>query len=533
MGIGFIELCRHFSEKAVNIYFSDEMSALFHDIKLITQEQSVFSNDFIYIGKTSMLQGEAKNLKNASLVLINDNSLSIEDFFINKLNVIEYKGTEDIFETCNQIRELFLEDVQLEHRKSALLKSFITGNGLDYIVNVASQTLNNPVVVIDISYKVLAYSSSMDMNDPVWMENIKKGYCSYDFIMAVKKMKSVQYGLKSGEPYEVVCKESPVPKLVSRIKIRGKYMGNVILLGCKQPFLPKDRELLALASDIIAEEMKKNSFYRNAYNVVYDDLVYDLLENNLRSRKVLEERMKSGNIRFGKRLSVFVLDISKYNSSGKNSGYLKDKFSALFSYNNLVYYNDMVVSIQDNEKLDMNSEFIQKARDLLIPNRIYLGISKEFSDIAECRKYYFQAVKAIEIGKIVCPENPLIFYSDIQLYDLLSSSHTPMDYKDFCHPVLITLREYDKKNHSDLYNTLFVYLKNNQSIQKTSEELFIHRNTMWYRMQKILDLVHVDFSNIENVLTLYMSYKITGYLDKIKARKVGKGSKDFQAIIQP
>lgn len=532
MSVGFIELCRHFSEKAVNIYFSDETSVFFHDVKLITREQSTFSNDFIYVGKTSMLQSEAKNLEKVSLILINDNNLSIEGFFINKLNIIECKNMEDIFEICNQTRELFFEDVQLEHRKSALLTSFITGNGLDHIVNVASQTLGNPVVLIDISYKVLAYSSSTDISDPVWIENIKKGYCSYDFIIAVKKMKSVQYGLKSGEPYEVVCKESPIPKLVSRIKIRGKYIGNVILLGCRKPFLPKDKELLALVSDIIAEEMKKNSFYRNTYNVVYDDLVYDLLENNLRSRRVLEERMKSGNIRFGKRLSVLVLDISKYTSSGKYSGYLRDKLNSLFSSSNSVYYNDAIVSIQDNEKLDMNSEFIQKVRDLLVPNRIYLGLSKEFSDIAECRKYYLQAVKAIEIGKIVCPENPLIFYSDVQLYDLLSSSHTPMDYKDFCHPVLITLREYDKKNHSDLYNTLFVYLKNNQSIQKTSEELFIHRNTMWYRMQKILDLVHIDFSNIENVLTIYMSYKITDYLDKVKARKVGRVRQDSQEMVQ-
>lgn len=531
MSIGFIALCRHFSEKAVNIYFSDERSVFFNDIKLITRDQSIFSNDFIYIGKTSMLESGAKNAENASFILINDNNMSIEDFFINKLNIIECKDAEDIFEICNQTRELFFEDVQLEHRKSALLKSFITGNGLDHIVNAASQALDNPVVVIDIGYKVLGYSSSMDISDPVWIENIEKGYCSYDFIIAVKKMKSVQYGLKSGEPYEIVCKESPIPKLVSRIKIRGKYMGNVILLGCRRPFLPKDKELLALASDIIAEEMKKNSFYRNACNVVYDDLVYDLLENNLRSRKILEERMKSGNIRFGKRLSVLVLDISKYNSSGKYSGYLRDKFTALFSYNNSVYYNDTIVSIYDAEKLDMNSEFIQKVKELLTPNRIYLGISKEFSDVVECRKYYLQAVKAIEIGKIVYPENPFIFYSDIQLYDLLSSSHTPMDYKDFCHPVLITLREYDRKNHSDLYNTLFIYLKNNQSIQKTSEELFIHRNTMWYRMQKILDLVHIDFSNMENVLTIYMSYKITGYLDKVKARKVGKARQDLQGLV--
>ncbi|MNC68173.1 Carbohydrate diacid regulator [compost metagenome] len=113
----------------------------------------------------------------------------------------------------------------------------------------------------------------------------------------------------------------------------------------------------------------------------------------------------------------------------------------------------------------------------------------------------------------------MVLYSDVQLYDMLSA-YTQNDYRDVCHPALLTLRDYDGKHHADLYHTLFIYLKNNRQLQKTAVELFIHRNTLRYRLQQISELIHVDLDNIDNVLKLYMSYKMTAYLDRL--REAGK-----------
>lgn len=518
MSVSFKVLCHYFSKKTKNIYWNDETNAFFNDAKLITNNQIAFKKHFVYIGKTSMLQKELKNIENSSFILINDNELSIKDFFINKLNIMEIKNSEDIFETYNEIRDFFIEDVELEHYNVTLLKAFITGNGLQYIVKVASEILGNPIILIDLSYKILAYSSIVDITDPLWSDNIKKGYCSYDFVIAVRKMKSVQSGLKSEDPYEVMCNDSSILKLVSKVKIGSKHVGNIILLEHNRPFLLKDKKMLTLTSEILAEEMKKSNFNKNSSNVVYEDFICDLLENNINDSKMIEERIKIGNIKLGKNLSLCVFDISQYNPYGKCPEYLSDSFYSLCSSNNPVFYNDNIVIINDNTKLNINSQFMKKIKEFLSTNRIYLGISRDFSDIEKCRKYYLQAVRAIEIGKILNPKNPLILYTEVQLYDLVSSSEAHMDYTDFCDKALNILMAYDKKNHSDLYNTLFIYLKNNQNNQKASEELFIHRNTMRYRMSKIVELIHIDFSNIENIFKIYMSYKIINYLDKARIR---------------
>lgn len=110
-----------------------------------------------------------------------------------------------------------------------------------------------------------------------------------------------------------------------------------------------------------------------------------------------------------------------------------------------------------------------------------------------------------------------MLYADVQLYDLLSP-HAQHDSRDVSHPALTVLREFDEKHHADLYHTLYSYLKNNQQLQKTADELFVHRNTLRYRLRQIDELIQLDLSQIDHVLRLYMSYQMTDYLEKLGGR---------------
>ncbi|CQR54007.1 PucR family transcriptional regulator [Paenibacillus riograndensis] len=515
MSISFEQLSRHFDKQAVRVHRNRRLEdGIYSDAVLITKSLTSFAPEFIYVGKRSMLPGNAANMENASLMLINDAELPVQEDVESSPNIIEFTAGEDVFEIYNQTRELFLEKAETEQAKATLLKAFAAGKGMDHIVSVAADILGNPVIVIDLSYKVLAYSDS-EITDPVWRDNLQKGYCSYDFIAAVQKMKSVQNGAKSGEPYEVFCSGSAAAKMVARIKIGDKPVGNLILLGTERPVHPRDRDLAAFAGEMVAAELQKNSFYRNSAHAVYDELIYDLLENHLSGKELVQERLRSGNIRLTGRLSVLVLDIVQYDASGKYNGYLRDRISTLFTAERQIFYNGHIVSIRERKLKAARMDCGPDIREFLTANQIRLGISSEFSDIADCRKYYLQAVKALEIGLIAMPADPVVLYSDVQLYDILSA-HTQGDYREVCHPALLTLREYDGKHHADLYHTLFIYLKNNRQLQRTATELFIHRNTLRYRLHQISVLIHVDLDNIDNVLKLYMSYKMTAYLDRLK-----------------
>lgn len=96
MKISFQQLCNYFSSKITNLYFNKNINQEFKDIKFITKNQNLFSEEILYVGKTSTLIESTRTLENISLLLINDNNFAISDFFINDLNIIEMSINEDI-----------------------------------------------------------------------------------------------------------------------------------------------------------------------------------------------------------------------------------------------------------------------------------------------------------------------------------------------------------------------------------------------------------------------------------------------------
>lgn len=60
----------------------------------------------------------------------------------------------------------------------------------------------------------------------------------------------------------------------------------------------------------------------------------------------------------------------------------------------------------------------------------------------------------------------------------------------------------------DLLKTLQVYLSHNGNMTETAKELYIHRSTLQYRLEKIEDLLQVDLDNAEHRFNLNMAIKL-------------------------
>ena len=54
-------------------------------------------------------------------------------------------------------------------------------------------------------------------------------------------------------------------------------------------------------------------------------------------------------------------------------------------------------------------------------------------------------------------------------------------------------------------NTVIAYVTNNMNLQKTAQELYIHRNTLNYRLMKLEKDFNLDLKNIRDLMILYLS----------------------------
>ena len=77
------------------------------------------------------------------------------------------------------------------------------------------------------------------------------------------------------------------------------------------------------------------------------------------------------------------------------------------------------------------------------------------------------------------------------------------------HPALRILNAYDQANRTELYRTLHCYLTNERNYDRTAEQMFIHRNTVKYRIERVAELTGVDLAEPEQRMLLLLSYALS------------------------
>ena len=77
-----------------------------------------------------------------------------------------------------------------------------------------------------------------------------------------------------------------------------------------------------------------------------------------------------------------------------------------------------------------------------------------------------------------------------------------------CHQNLLKLKAVDEKNKSEYMKTLKTYLDVNLSATRAAEELFIHRSTFLYRLEKIKEILQSDLDDPDEIFYLNFSFRL-------------------------
>lgn len=177
---------------------------------------------------------------------------------------------------------------------------------------------------------------------------------------------------------------------------------------------------------------------------------------------------------------------------------LSQKFSECIIFS----YQDAVIIIANTRSLTMDA-FLSSLKQLSKQYGYCAGASFPFQELKAMRTYYCQALLALRNGS----QTPGVV-NDCSVHSLLYMCQLLDRYAeiDLCHPSLEILRQYDQNHHTQLLHTLDVWLTNERSNSLTADCLSIHRNSLNYRLQKIRDLLNIDFDQPDLRLTLMISF---------------------------
>lgn len=178
----------------------------------------------------------------------------------------------------------------------------------------------------------------------------------------------------------------------------------------------------------------------------------------------------------------------------------------------LHYQNDVVLVIG----LKDSSLLLETLQSTINLKYYSLGISLPFKHWLELPVYYKQALFAMEEGQY----SPSIHYcQDYALEYLVSFIGDRNRALELCHPALMILEEYDQKQQTELFETLYQYVAHERSLVETAKALYIHRNSLIYRIKRIKELIQVDLEDANERVFILLSYLLH---DKSTKKRMNK-----------
>jgi len=481
---------------------------------LVPSDLKDLASNILYIGDFSQITRIAgANLLN--IVCINDRpsqSVSRQE----NLNLILINQPIEKAALCNIINGYINDYDNFLENKMLLYDALITANGLTGIMNRAYAVFNNPLVLVNLNYRLISYPQDMDAeNDPDWKEIISSGAAPYAFIKKVLQTDPEFYEKlrKMDEPLFLDGKLFKNRTLGINVSVKQKSIGFIFLLEYNKSFDVFDHSLLRTLSDIVSSEFQNDSFYKQNKGLFYEHFYHDLLQDNFSNVALVKERAEKLFSDLSEGIAVLSVKARAVTNNRLYPFYRDNLEKIIRDCHSIIYENEIVLIIRRKNQLPFSETVLEALKKYLNENKLIGGISYYFEDIVMLKEYYQQSIKALELGNRLNPEQSLYFYHDYMPYHFFDLANKAVDHlNSFCNPLIKQLSDYDQKNRTSYTTSLEVYLKNSSKLLNASKKLNIHRNTMDYHIHKINDILDIDVNDPLLSQSLLISFMVLDYI---------------------
>lgn len=204
-----------------------------------------------------------------------------------------------------------------------------------------------------------------------------------------------------------------------------------------------------------------------------------------------------------------VLRITRSDPNGIIENEIRDNLKKIYPASCSVFYNGNIVTFFNISLLGKQFEEIADGLKYFIRERLLLaGYSRVMCGHNNLRRLYLQANSSIDIGHRINPDFWIHHFNSISLNFLLEESMHRLPDTMLCHEGLLALRTHDKEHGSDFMHTLRVYLDSNLNAVQSARQLFLHRSTLLYRLDKIREILDSSLTDPDELLYLSLSFRL-------------------------
>ncbi|MDO5409210.1 MAG: helix-turn-helix domain-containing protein [Lachnospiraceae bacterium] len=497
--------------KAQYEILDQKTSSRYHTIQLIGNDEMTLEEGTLYLqfSDADMIAYRSEvfaecSLKSIAVILFEDHDQAARKEEINlKGNRLNSQIEKIVFNkdvapvtVFNRICKLF---ERLNQQEDAFYKAFIVGKPLQEIIGLFYDYIGNPAYIVDSSFKVLAIDMRNDMEylSSTYGRAAKYGYLSYDLVANLIESKELQV-IERGKNASVIYSDYfYVPFINYNLRKGKQLLGHLFIVGMLKEITSAEVELVDCYGKIIEDYMASDIGSLQKRGNAYEYFLQDILEGKLTDIPVIERQMRPLGFNRDTRLILAVLE-------QRNTEELEQKriFQQLEQIpgSKSFYHKGYIVTLIPAKMEDTCFSIRKKLTKIAEKIGFRGGLSDFFSGF-ECMPIcYKQGEAAISMAE----------YKQVQIFNECAIPYMldimqKADWQFLINQRIRTLIAYDREHAAHLAETLRIYLENNQNAIQTAEALYIHRNTLTYRLKKIQEIAELDLTRPDSRFRIVIS----------------------------
>lgn len=387
-------------------------------------------------------------------------------------------------------------DLQFALNLQIKLYNFILADqDIHDLIETLGQLIGKSIVIFDCDFVCLTKYELLDSEVETLREVVKN-----NFLFINEKQRQ--------EDSRIISYED---KLIYPIVLGNEFYGFAVILPVREE---SEKILLAINQAIIAISLMltKKRRLKDIYKTSKIDFIADLMSGNFSNEQIVKERAISFGWDLDNKHNILVCNLDDFyingldkykNRKANKHGYIN--FSRIEEIileenaeNIFGYRSDLIIILLNGYKPENNNSRLKKLGKKIVEYgklnnfNISIGVSDYFGQYQGIPTAYSQSIQAIRLGRIIFGRGKVVFYSDLGLYKYLYDMSFNESVNICANNLLEELRDYDLKNNSNLVDTLRILLEYNSNIKDTADTLYIHKNTVFYRLNRIIKILGHD-----------------------------------------
>lgn len=457
----------------------------------------------------------AAQLTEAAALPLNLVCLGLPDgFYLEKLTTGtgNYIVINDTYATdaLYAVMSLFSKEIKQQKLFSDISNMLLSDADMTSVFCEYSKHSGCQMLAIDISGKILAFSKPFRVDHPLWLRSVELGYLDEYLIEYILNYRIKHQMDMSTTPFMLFCDRLQLFIKAIRIISNGDILGYVFMANASGDF-PFFSDMLMghFAKNLLNRLLSSRNYNSYRYNM-HQNILSDAIDSASKEETAL--RIHAAKLKFPANMRAIVISSCLF----RGSDYLYDTLFPIITKNlpnspKFMKNNSVVAIVECNENGEFSPEAFEILKSIAENNKIIIGASNCFHNPAQIGDYYQQALQTISSAKRFSMIYGLHFYSDHAFYVLLSNIQDK-SLAEYIHPLLPKLAKHDAKNNTEFYRTLRVYAQTGFSKNKAADMIFLHRNTIKYRIQQMEQLFSVNLSDYSLLFTLMYSFYIDSFL---------------------